>query len=97
MISNTFIIFLLSGFWHGANWTNLVWGGLNALYFIPLLLSGKNRNNLDIIAQGKQLPGIKELMQLLVTFFLTTIAWIYFRASTIGIGNDTAVLNVFQV
>jgi len=88
MIRNTFIIFLLSGFWHGANWTYLVWGGLNALYFIPLLLSGKNRNNLDIIAQGKQLPGIKELMQLLVTFFLTTIAWIYFRASTIGIGND---------
>jgi D-alanyl-lipoteichoic acid acyltransferase DltB (MBOAT superfamily) len=88
MIRNTFIIFLLSGFWHGANWTYLVWGGLNAIYFIPLLLTGNNRKNLDIIAQGRQIPGIKELGQLLLTFLMTTFAWIYFRAATVGLAND---------
>jgi alginate O-acetyltransferase complex protein AlgI len=88
MIRNTFIIFLLSGFWHGANWTYLVWGGLNAIYFIPLLLTGNNRKNLDIIAQGRQIPGIKELGQLLLTFLMTTFAWIYFRSATVGLAND---------
>jgi alginate O-acetyltransferase complex protein AlgI len=88
MIRNTFIIFLLSGFWHGANWTYLAWGALNAIYFIPLLLAGKNRNNLDIIAQGRQIPGLKELVQMLITFFLTNVAWVYFRAQTIGQAND---------
>jgi D-alanyl-lipoteichoic acid acyltransferase DltB (MBOAT superfamily) len=88
MIRNTFIIFLLSGFWHGANWTYLAWGALNAIYFIPLLLAGKNRNNLDIIAQGRQIPGLKELVQMLITFFLTNLAWVYFRAQTIGQAND---------
>jgi D-alanyl-lipoteichoic acid acyltransferase DltB (MBOAT superfamily) len=87
-IRNVFIIFLLSGFWHGANWTYLAWGALNAIYFIPLLLAGKNRNNLDIIAQGRQIPGLKELFQMLITFFLTSLAWVYFRSQTIGQAND---------
>lgn len=83
MIRNTFIIFVLSGFWHRANWTFIAWGALNALYFIPLLLRGKNRNNLDIAAQGKLLPGIGEIFHILTTFFMTVIAWIFFRADSI--------------
>lgn len=82
-IRNTFIIFLVSGFWHGANWTFIVWGALNALYFLPLLLTNKNRNNLETVAQGKMLPSLKELTAVLVTFGLTVFAWIFFRANNI--------------
>ena len=60
-IRNTLIIFIVSGFWHGANWTFIVWGALNAIYFLPLMLLNKNRINTDIIAEGKnnaQLKGI---------------------------------------
>ena len=58
-VRNTFIIFIVSGFWHGANWTFVVWGALNALYFLPLLLTNSNRNNLHIVAEGKFLPSLK--------------------------------------
>lgn len=83
-VRNTFIIFLLSGFWHGANWTFIVWGLLNALYFLPLLLLDKNRINTDVVAQGKLLPSMKEFLQISLTFFLTTLAWIFFRAKSMG-------------
>ncbi|MCC9165727.1 MBOAT family O-acyltransferase [Pontibacter harenae] len=82
-VRNTFIIFLLSGFWHGANWTFLVWGLINVCYFLPLLLLKQNRNNVDIIAQGKLIPTVRELVQVSVTFFMTVIAWIFFRAENI--------------
>ncbi len=80
-VRNTFIIFLVSGFWHGANWTFLVWGGLNALYFMPLLLTNSNRTNLEIVAQGRFLPSFREFFQILTTFALTVFAWIFFRAT----------------
>ena len=83
-VRNTFIIFLVSGFWHGANWTFVVWGGLNALFIIPSVIFKTNRNNLETVAQGKFLPTIKELMQILTTFSLTVFAWIFFRADSIG-------------
>ena len=83
-IRNTFIIFLVSGFWHGANWTFIVWGALNALYFLPLLLSGKNRNHLEVVAYDKSLPSFKEILQIGVTFGLTVFAWIFFRAENLG-------------
>ena len=83
-VRNTFIIFIVSGFWHGANWTFIVWGALNAIYFLPLLLTKNNRNNLDIVAQGKYFPSIKELSLMLLTFGLTVFAWIFFRADNIG-------------
>jgi len=79
-IRNTFIIFLVSGFWHGANWTFVIWGFLNALYFLPLLLAKRNRNNLDVVAQDNVLPSPMELFKMLMTFGLTVIAWIFFRA-----------------
>jgi alginate O-acetyltransferase complex protein AlgI len=83
-VRNTFIIFIVSGFWHGANWTFIVWGALNAVYFLPLLLTNKNRNNLETVAQGKIFPNIKELSFMLLTFGLTVFAWIFFRANNIG-------------
>ncbi len=83
-VRNTFIIFLVSGFWHGANWTFIVWGGLNALYFLPLLLTNNNRNHLGPVAEGKWLPSLRELMGMLFTFGLTVFAWIFFRADDIG-------------
>ena len=83
-IRNTFIIFIVSGFWHGANWTFIVWGALNAIYFLPLLLTKKNRNHIDIVARGKKMPSVKELIKILITFGLTVFAWIFFRAENIG-------------
>ncbi len=80
---NTFIIFIVSGFWHGANWTFIVWGALNAIYFLPLLLTNNNRNNLDVIAKGKIFPSFRETYQMLLTFSLTVLAWIFFRAENI--------------
>lgn len=82
-IRNTFIVFLISGFWHGANWTFIVWGAINALYFLPLLLTNRNRHNLDVVAQGKYLPSFKDALNMLVTFGLTLLAWIFFRSPSI--------------
>jgi alginate O-acetyltransferase complex protein AlgI len=82
-VRNIFIIFIVSGFWHGANWTFIVWGILNAIYFLPLLLTNTNRNNLETVAQGKTFPSVKELSGMLLTFLLTVFAWIFFRAYTI--------------
>lgn len=82
VVRNVFIIFLVSGFWHGANWTFVIWGGLNALYFLPLLLFGKNRRNLDVIGQHG-LPHFREVLGMVGTFGLTVIAWIFFRAESV--------------
>ena len=84
VVRNTFIVFLVCGFWHGANWTFIAWGLINAIYFLPLLLLGKNRKNIDTVAQGKILPSIKELFQMGITFALATLGWIFFRADSIG-------------
>jgi len=80
-IRNTFIIFLASGFWHGANWTFIVWGFLNALYIMPSIIFKTNRKNIEIVAKGKYLPTIKEFLAIVLTFSLTVFAWIFFRAA----------------
>lgn len=82
-IRNTFIIFLVSGFWHGANWTFIVWGFLNALYIMPSIIFNTHRNNLDIVARGKYLPTIREFFAIGITFGLTVFAWIFFRAANV--------------
>lgn len=83
VIRNIFVVFLVSGFWHGANWTFLFWGLLHAFYFIPLLLLNMNRKNLDVVAKGKMLPGLKEFLAMSLTFLLVVFAWIFFRAENI--------------
>ncbi len=80
---NTMIIFLVSGFWHGANWTFIVWGAYHALLFFPLMLFGLNRKYTNTVAEGRLLPNIKEAGQILLTFFLAVIGWIIFRAENI--------------
>ena len=82
-VRNTFIIFLVSGFWHGASWNFIAWGFIHACGFLPLLLLNRNRRyTTDIVAQGKTLPSLKELIQMLSTFAFVTIAWVFFRAET---------------
>lgn len=83
-VRNTFIIFIVSGFWHGANWTFIVWGALNAIYFLPLLLLNRNRRHIEIVAQGKYLPSIRDFLNMSLTFGLTLIAWIFFRSNSIS-------------
>jgi D-alanyl-lipoteichoic acid acyltransferase DltB (MBOAT superfamily) len=81
---NIFIIFLVSGFWHGANWTFIFWGALNALYFTPLFIANKNRNHLNIVSQGNLFPTFKELVRMILTFFSVIIGWIFFRAASVS-------------
>lgn len=83
-IRNTFIIFIVSGFWHGANWTFIIWGALNAIYFLPLLLTQKNRNNMEIVAKGNFFPSIREFFFMLLTFGMVVFGWIFFRAENIA-------------
>ena len=83
IIRNTFIVFLVSGFWHGANWTFLAWGAFHALLFLPLILTNKNRGYTNIVAQGKLFPTFKEFLQMCFTFSLVLIGWIFFRSETL--------------
>lgn len=87
-VRNTIIIFVVSGFWHGANWTFIIWGALNAIYFLPLLLSQNNRTHLGVVAQGRLLPTLKEFGQMAITFGLTCFAWIFFRAKDLPHAAD---------
>ena len=93
-IRNIFIIFIVSGFWHGANWTFIVWGALNAIYFLPLLLANNNRKYLDIVSKGKLLPSFQDFVRIIITFTLTVIAWIFFRSETIYHAYD--LLEIFS-
>ncbi len=81
-VRNVFVIFIVSGFWHGANWTFIAWGAIHALLFIPSFVSGRNRTNLgDAFATGKWYPSIREVLQMMITFMLVSFAWIFFRAN----------------
>lgn len=92
-IRNTFIIFLVSGFWHGANWTFIIWGGLNALFIMPSIIFKTNRNNIEIVAKGSFLPSFKDFFSILITFNLTVLTWIFFRADNV----QTAFNIVFKI
>lgn len=83
VIRNTFIIFLVSGLWHGANWTFIAWGAFHAILFLPLILTGRNRKYTNIIGENRKLPTFKESLQLLWTFALVVAGWIIFRAESI--------------
>ena len=85
-VRNTFAIFLVSGFWHGANWTFLFWGFLHALFFLPLLLFDKNRKHVESITHDGYVPNIKTIFKMVSTFLLVSLAWIFFRAENISQG-----------
>jgi alginate O-acetyltransferase complex protein AlgI len=80
---NVVITFTLSGLWHGADWTFVCWGLLNGLYFIPQIASGKQPRRSAIVAQGKLRPSFKELREMLATFALVLLAWVFFRANSL--------------
>lgn len=81
-IRNTFIIFLVSGFWHGASWHYIIWGFIHACGFLPLLLLNRNRQYVsDVVAQSKKFPTSKEIIQMLSSFAFVSFAWIFFRAN----------------
>ena len=84
-LRNIFVIFLVSGFWHGANWTFIFWGLFHAMLFLPSFIFNTNRKfTTSIIAHSALLPSPKELIQVLTTFLLVTIGWVFFRSETIG-------------
>jgi len=94
-IKNIFIIFIVSGFWHGANWTFIIWGMTHALLYIPLFLIGKNRQyTTNIVAKNNWFPSIKELFQMGMTFFSITIAWVFFRSESISDSFNYLILMV---
>jgi D-alanyl-lipoteichoic acid acyltransferase DltB (MBOAT superfamily) len=84
VVRNTFVIFLVSGFWHGANWTFIIWGAFHACLFLPEILAGKNRKFTNTVAENRILPSIKEFFQMLLTFALVTLGWVFFRADSIS-------------
>lgn len=101
VVRNTFIIFLVSGFWHGANWTFIVWGAFHAFLFLPLILRGKNRKYTDNVATNRIIPNFKELVQMSFTFLLAALGWIIFRSDnisqTVQIFSSIFSSSLFQV
>lgn len=84
-LRNVFVIFLVSGFWHGANWTFIVWGLYHAILFIPSFVFKSNRRyNGDIVAINKQLPSSRDLILMLINFLLVTIGWVFFRSENLS-------------
>lgn len=94
-IRNTFIIFLVSGFWHGANWTFIIWGLINALFIMPSIIMKTNRKHIEIVAKGKALPSLRDLFDMFITFGLIVFTWIFFRAENVG-QAFTYVSNIFS-
>ena len=78
-VLNTVIVFALSGLWHGADWTFVLWGLYLALLFIPLILF-KSQRYKDTVAHGRLLPTFREFLSMLVTFMLINFGWVLFRA-----------------
>lgn len=83
VMRNTLVIFLVSGLWHGANWTFIAWGAYHAILFLPLMLLGMNTKKTTLIAENRMLPSLKEFIQMCITFILVVIGWIIFRAENI--------------
>lgn len=94
-LRNIFIIFIVSGFWHGANWTFIVWGTIHALLYIPSFIFNSNRKYLSsVVAENSLFPSIKEIFQITSTFIFVTLAWVFFRSDTIAIAYEY-VLGMF--
>lgn len=85
-IRNTFIIFLVSGFWHGASWNFILWGFAHACGFLPLfLLKTSKKNTTDSVAFNSKLPSVKEFFAMLTTFIFVLFCWILFRSPNLQV------------
>lgn len=80
---NLFIVFLISGLWHGANWTFIIWGALNGFYLIFAILTKRPRDKFDELIGLNKFPKLKSFLQILTTFALSCFAWIFFRANNL--------------
>ncbi len=83
IVRNTFVIFLVSGLWHGAEWTFVAWGAYHAILFMPLILTGKNRKYLDEPGRDSFFPAMGESVMMAVTFLLVAVGWVIFRADNL--------------
>jgi D-alanyl-lipoteichoic acid acyltransferase DltB (MBOAT superfamily) len=90
-IRNILIVFLLSGLWHGANWTFVAWGAYNGILIALLILLGKNKKRENIISPNKFIPSLKEIGEITLTFILVVFGWILFRAESISMAYDYVV------
>ena len=81
---NVVILFTISGFWHGANWTFVFWGLANGLLFAPSMLLNKNRTHLEPISKKKLIPNLKEGFQMFTTFWLIAFTYMFFRADNLS-------------
>ncbi|MBI4847227.1 MAG: MBOAT family protein [Nitrospirae bacterium] len=81
---NVFIVFLISGLWHGANWTFAVWGGLHGFYYLCSIWTADFRERLTAYFRLPEYPFIRKVLQVFITFHLVLLAWIFFRASSIS-------------
>jgi D-alanyl-lipoteichoic acid acyltransferase DltB (MBOAT superfamily) len=82
-VFNLFIVFLISGLWHGANWTYIIWGAINGLYLVMAIITQKWRNKFSHLTKLNKLPLINNFFQVIITFCLICFAWIFFRANSL--------------
>jgi alginate O-acetyltransferase complex protein AlgI len=82
-LRNILVTFTISGFWHGANWNFIVWGLLHGLYYVPLIFTKSHRRHVDTVAAGRVLPTVRECLQIVTTFCMVLVAWIFFRAASL--------------
>ena len=88
-LRNIFVIFLVSGFWHGANFTFIIWGLCHALLYVPFFLLGTNRKYIsDVVAQNTFFPNITEFFQVIYTYFAVVLAWVFFRAESLSVAFE---------
>lgn len=81
---NIMIVFLTSGLWHGANWTYVVWGGLNGLFQVIADLTKKPRQKLKAFFKIRQESGSWRILSTVITFILVDFTWIFFRADSMA-------------
>jgi alginate O-acetyltransferase complex protein AlgI len=81
---NLFIVFLISGLWHGANWTYIIWGALNGLYLVAAIVTKNLRGKFDALTGIDRHPKFDYFLQIVLTYILACFAWIFFRANTVS-------------
>lgn len=81
---NLFIVFLISGLWHGANWTYIIWGALNGFYLVFAIISKGLKDKITRFSNIEKYPALVRVIQTLTTFILCCFAWIFFRANSVA-------------
>ncbi|MBW8049758.1 MAG: MBOAT family protein [Cytophagales bacterium] len=81
---NLIVVFLVSGLWHGANWTFLIWGGLHGFYLVFSLMTLKVRNTFTSFIGLDRIPALNRLISIFITFNLVMFAWIFFRSNSLS-------------